>query len=272
MRTGTSSLRRYVIRLAPVFIAIAAVNACGEQTSSKLGDIYENDAQTRRHANPDEIIWTVDFNGCTGSMLSAKYALTASHCSPSSGRKAKSGSALLRAQSADMIVQQVVESSSNHDYAIVEIRWIEGTPPADQKYSPFISTKAEDLKFGKDAEATKLLTVGFPVDKDFDVTYAEGYAKKYSTNSLYYNIGTINGNSGGPVWRAEDHMLVSLTNFGSHAHGQPGWNHNDPENPNAWNGGTAFYKVFAQSETLRRLFPGGNNMYVDDSGNLELLE
>ncbi len=121
---------------------------------------------------------------------------------------------------------------------------------------------------GLDAVATKLDTVGFPIDRQQKVTHAYGFAKKYSGNNLQYNIGSINGNSGGAVWRAEDKMLVSMTNHGPHQYNQPGWRDNNPENPSAWNGGAAMHKVYAQSALLKTLFPNGVNAAADENGDL----
>jgi len=63
-------------------------------------------------------------------------------------------------------------------------------------------------------------------------------------------------------------MLVSMTNFGPHSYNQQGWNNNNPENANAWNGGAAMHKVYAQSALLKTLFPGGINAAVDENGDL----
>jgi hypothetical protein len=63
-------------------------------------------------------------------------------------------------------------------------------------------------------------------------------------------------------------MLISQTNFGTHAYGQSGWNNNNPENPNAWNGGGRMDVIWKQSATLQRVFPSGKNIYTTDDGQL----
>jgi len=256
-----------------LFIALVSatliITGCGgSETTSQLGDIYTNDAETRRDATAEESAWTISLGGCSGSAINAKYILTANHCSPSAGSSYKSGPAVAGRKPADIRAVRVAERNSSLDYAIVEIRWISGTPTEGQKYTPKISISADDLVMGRDDVATKLETVGFPIDRQQRVTHAFGFAKSYSGNNLKYNIGSINGNSGGAVWRFEDKMLVSMTNFGPHAYNQPGWRDNDPENPNAWNGGAAMYKVYAQSALLKRLFPDGINAAVDEAGDL----
>jgi hypothetical protein len=85
---------------------------------------------------------------------------------------------------------------------------------------------------------------------------------------LYYNIGTINGNSGGAVWKWPEMMLVSQTNFGRHSYGQVGWNNNNPEDQNAWNGGSRMDVIYKQSELLKQVFPDGKNKFTDESGRL----
>jgi len=260
---------------------------CGQRRSvtSAPKDIYQNDAATRHEANADEVVWTVfqqEIRGnsiglCTGSMLTSKYLLTANHCDPSPGSHYQTGAALREHAPADLKVVRVVENSNKFDYAIVEVAWTKGVPTEGQKYSPTISTQAEDLVLGRDDVGTPLVTVGFPGDKNLDYPrtgvprayYAAGFAKRYTGNTLEYNIGTINGNSGGAVWREGDHQLVSLTNGGHHNYGESGWNHNDPEDPQAWNSGAALYMAYAQSKTLRAIFPDGVNPLVDADGNLK---
>jgi hypothetical protein len=242
---------------------------CGEtETQSQLGDIYTNDSETRRDATAEETAWTISLGGCSGSAISAKYILTANHCSPAAGKTYKSGPAVAARQAADIRVVRVAERNSSLDYSIVEIDWISGSPTPGQKYTPKISTSVDDLVMGTDDVATKLETVGFPIDRQQKVTHAYGFSKKYNGNNLLYNVGSINGNSGGAVWRSSDKMLVSMTNFGPHAYNQPGWNNNDPENPNAWNGGAAMHKVYQQSMLLKTLFPNGDNAAADDAGDL----
>jgi hypothetical protein len=247
---------------------LTMVGCGGTETKSQLGDIYTNDAETRRDATAEESAWTISLGGCSGSAISAKYILTANHCSPAAGASYKSGPAVAERKPADIRVVRVAERSSSLDYAIVEIRWVSGSPTPGQKYSPKISISADDLVMGLDNVATKIETVGFPIDRQQRVTHAFGFSKRYDGNYLEYNIGSINGNSGGAVWRTEDKMLVSMTNFGPHSYNQPGWRDNNPENPNAWNGGAAMYKVYAQSALLKTLFPDGDNAAADDFGDL----
>lgn len=248
--------------------AVIVTGCGGTETQSQLSDIYTNDRETRRDATADETAWTISLGGCSGSAISAKYILTANHCSPAAGASYKSGPAVAGRKPADIRVVRVAERSSSLDYSIVEIRWVSGSPTPGQKYTPKISTAADDLVMGTDAVATKLETVGFPIDRQQRVTHAYGFSKRYGGNNLYYNVGSINGNSGGAVWRSSDKMLVSLTNSGPHAYNQPGWNNNNPENANAWNSGAAMYKVYAQSALLKRLFPGGVNAAADEHGDL----
>ena len=256
-------------------LALLLGSACGGKGAedSKLGDIYKNDVQTRHKATPEERAWVVNVGGCSGSMLNAKLLLTANHCQPQVGARYTTGAASNVGRSQDLVVERVAEANSQIDFSIVEVKWQSGAPTPGQKYTPFISTKASDLVFGRDGVGSKLFTVGFPVDKNsWGATYAEGYAKKYEDNYMLYNVGSINGNSGGAVWRAQDKMLVGQTNFGPHSHGQPGWDNNEPENPAAWNGGGAMYKALQASATLRDIFPNGNNRFVDDNGNLEAFD
>jgi hypothetical protein len=167
----------------------------------------------------------------------------------------------------DLTVVAVKEAWANFDSDIVEISWKREDSRWRQRYSPKIQTKESEITLGRDGTATELFTVGFPADKK-GVTYAKGYAKRQGTLMLDYNVGSINGNSGGAVWTSDDYMLVSQTNHGIHSLGQRGWNNNDPENPGAWNGGPRMDLLYAKSATLQSIFPNGVNPNVSFEGYL----
>ena len=249
-------------RLIPFFALLAGCGASGAKTS-QTQDIYTNDGQTRHHATVAEVVWTVWVNGCAGIALNDQYVMTANHCQPMAGMKLTTGVGLLHGQVNDMSVDAVPESSATLDYAIAKVSWAAGTPTAGQGYPPSVATKVDDVVLGKDGVGTELETVGFPVDLQQQATTSIGYAKQYQDTNLYYDVGIINGNSGGGVWRVEDHMLVSLANHGPHEFNEAGWNNNNPEDPNAWNFGAAIYQVYAQSALLQQLFPNGHNASLD---------
>ncbi len=121
---------------------LTMVSCGGTDSQSQLGDIYTNDAETRRDATAEETAWTISLGGCSGSAISAKYILTANHCSPAAGASYKSGPAVAGGKPSDIKAVRVAERNSSLDYAIVEIRWVSGSPTAGQKYSPKISTVA----------------------------------------------------------------------------------------------------------------------------------
>lgn len=229
-------------------------------------DIFTNDSSTRRIPNKEELKWTVKHSkGCTASMLSKKYLITANHCTPKAGDAYTSGACLAVKCTNDITAVRVVENYPDLDVSIVEIKWLRNDTMRAQRYSPQIQTKASEVTTGKGTTGSKIFTVGFPGDKNA-ATYAVGYAKALQGNSLKYNIGTINGNSGGPVWKTDDYTLVSLTNNGPHVLGSPGWKGNDPENPQAWNAGPQMYKVYSQSKTLQNIFDQGLNRDVTWDG------
>ncbi|MCX6117122.1 MAG: trypsin-like serine protease [Proteobacteria bacterium] len=252
------------------FTIVAAFVSCGQQsTMSTTKDIYTNDKETRTLANQEQLQWTVQLQGCSGSLLNPTTLITANHCSPRTGQKYKTGLAAAANKIADLKATKILESNSNLDYALVQVEWISSEYMKVQKYSPLIQTKPEDIATGTDTDpnTTALFTVGYPTDKK-GAHYAVGFAKKLDAKNLEYNIGTINGNSGGSVWKTQDKMLVSSTNVGPHSYGQSGWNNNNPENPRAWNGGTRMDVIYAQSKTLKGIFPEGKNPLVNESGEL----
>lgn len=253
-----------------VSIGLLILSGCGQRESeSEFQDIYRNDALTRRTATSLEAAWTVSLGGCTGSMLSETRLLTANHCQPRAGANYTSGAALAAGKRLDLKAVRVLEASSKYDYSIVEVSWTNDSYKLVQRYTPFIQTKDSDIKTGLDsnAETSRLITIGFPTDKR-TVQYATGFAKRQKLTTLLYNIGTINGNSGGAVWKVPEMMLVSQTNFGPHSYGQPGWNNNDPENSNAWNGGGRMDSIYSQSSVLKDMFPEGKSRFADENGEL----
>jgi V8-like Glu-specific endopeptidase len=265
----TTTISRMLLALA----CISATAACTDGGSgSDTNDIFRQDAgdgngNARRHkATAAEMLWTVSMGGCTGHLLSPDYMMTAAHCTPAANARYRSGSAIAKGQtSTDITVQQVVELDPTLDYAIMKISWAAGAMPKDQRFPPLVATDPSDVVTGTGpSDGDALFTVGFPGDKTstWGVTYAEGFAKEKAGDKLVYNIGIINGNSGGGVWRKKDNMLVSLTNGGPHVLGAFGWDTSDVADANAWNYGVGMWNVYAASATLRDIFPNGRNRYA----------
>lgn len=243
----------------------------GEGPDSRTDDIFREDqgdpqrGNARRHpATEDERLWTINMGGCTGHLLAPEYMMTANHCSPRAGARYTSGYALGTGGRSDVTVAQVVEANAQLDYVILKITWT-GTYPEAQKFPPLVATKASDVAVGAGAtQGDELFTVGFPGDKSstWGATYAEGRAKAVEDQLLVYNIGIINGNSGGGVWKKSDRMLVSLTNGGPHALGQAGWDTAGASDSANWNFGTAMWQIYAASRTLKDIFPGGRSRFT----------
>lgn len=243
--------------------------------ASDTNDVFSQDAASgdgnaRRHrASDDQRLWTIRMNGCTGALIAPELMLTANHCQPRSGERYTSGAALAVGQRNDIVVTQVVEASEQLDYAIVAIKWLGGVKK-NQRFPPTIATSQGDVSMStSEGQGDEIFTVGFPGDKSgtWGATYAEGQAKDSEPGVIAYNIGTINGNSGGSVWRKRDHMLVGMTNAGPRRLGQAEWNTGDMNNARHWNFGAAMWDVYATSATLRATFPGGKNRYATDTGS-----
>lgn len=234
-------------------------------------DIFNNDNITRTQAVANDLRWvvavTMGGSACTGSMLSPKYVLTAHHCGARAGQTYTSGGCLELGCRGDLEAVRVVETYSSFDSTILEVRWKRKDSRWRQRYAPRVQTSQDEVTTGRDGEGTELFTVGFPADKEQPM-HALGYAKSRSGNNLQYNVASINGNSGGAVWKRDDYTLVSQTNHGPHQLGQPGWKNNDPEDSRAWNGGPQMHLVYQQSATLKSIFPGGVNTNVSVEGYL----
>jgi hypothetical protein len=232
-----------------------------------LDDIFNNDAQTRHAATKAEVAWTVNVSGCSGSMVRPDVVLTANHCEPRSGSTYTSGGCLAVGCRGDLRATRVLECDDTLDYCFVEVKAAREDAMDAQRFIPLVLTEESQLKVGRDGEGAALFTVGFPGDKH-QAMHAVGFAKKFSSQSLYYNIGVINGNSGGAVWTASDYRLVTLTNFGAHQLGEPGWDDNDPEDERVWNGGPRVDAIYQHSAKMRELFPDGKNPKADATGKL----
>jgi V8-like Glu-specific endopeptidase len=249
-------------------LAIAGGCGTGVTADSRAKDLFtEDQSSTRRHkATADEAMWAIDMNGCTGHLVSPDYMMSANHCQPRAGVRYTSGAAMAQGQQDDITVTSVEEASATLDYAIMRIRWANGTMPKEQRFPALIATKASDVKMSTaHGGGDDVFTTGFPGDKT-DATYSEGHLKQAGSGHLFYDMGIINGNSGGGVWRKSDHMLVSLTNGGQMVLGQPGWDQASADDPNRWNFGPAMWQVYAASRRLQDIFPSGHNRYSGADG------
>jgi hypothetical protein len=267
-RTIKDEQMRFLNSVLAILLAFSAVSCRNWGSAAK--DIFteDNKAERRHKATKEELLWTVYLGGCTGSLLSPKYLITANHCSPQAGTNYTSGSALANGRNQDdMQAVKVVEANAALDYAIVEYQW-KGEAPKDQRMSPSVAVSQSDVVYSSQSgQGDEIFSVGFPTDKfdSWGATYAQGQLKSLENGKLVYNMGIINGNSGGAVWRKKDNMLVSLTNNGSHAFGQEGWNNNDIDDPNAWNWGSAMWEIYGRSKILKEIFPDGKNKFLVES-------
>lgn len=248
--------------------------ACRPLKNSVLHDIYLEDkssqasGNSRRHAaSADEILWTVHVAGCSGILLNPRYVLTADHCGTKVGDRLRTGWSILTRGAQDLEVTAVSETSANLDYRVLAVRWL--TPiPQTIPYPPRVATSPDDIFSSTDADqGDELFTVGFPDDRAnvWASTYAEGQAKAAKASQLFFNVGVINGNSGGGVLKKETQMLVSLANGGRRSLGQPGWDQADKEDSLTWNYGTGLWAIYSQSTLLQSLFPDGVNAHYADA-------
>ena len=266
--------RTMTLTASSLMLAAASFVSCAKTQDSETKDIFKEDigdqstGNARRHpATAEEKLWTINMSGCTGHLISPDYLMSANHCSPRAGARYKSGYSDAKGLKSDIAVTELVESSAALDFAIMKITWTNGYPK-DQKFPPLIATKSSDVNFSRDTgSGDELFTVGYPQDKfnSWGATYAEGRAKVMSGNRFYYDIGIINGNSGGGVWRKSDKMLVSLTNGGAHAFGQAGWDNANISSSSNWNFGPPIWSVYESSKILKDIFPEGKNRFAKTS-------
>lgn len=248
--------------------------ACVPRSKSELKNIYTVDeandprGNSRRHsASEAEAVWTVDSPCGTSILLDAFHLMTAAHCKPEVGQKSTSGLRMLSGKGEDLIVRKIIESSSELDYAIMEVEWLQPMP-SEQKFPPFIAIDPNEVltdeNYGSNADF--IFSVGFPIDKAnvWPVTYAEGLARHIYNNTLLYDIGVINGNSGGGILKKDNNMLIGVVSKGNKVFDEAGWNKNDVSDPNSWNLLTPTWEIYKVSPVLQALYPKGKHHQLAD--------
>lgn len=240
------------------------------RSTSALKDIYSADAidESRRHeANAQEVNWTIKAVSCSAILLSPTLVLSAKHCNLKAGDKLRSGWSVYTRGKIDLQVTELLESNAILDFAIAKVKFTSPMSSA-QTFPPFIAMSPEELYASKGKnEGDRLFSVGFPDDKDkvWNVTYAEGQLKTQEPNRIHFNIGIINGNSGGGILKKENSMLVGIAVGGSKSFNENGWNQNSLDDPAAWNYGTPTWAIYKASQVLRDQFPDGRNKYFGGS-------
>jgi V8-like Glu-specific endopeptidase len=257
--------RSWHLSLSGALVLLSLNGGCKPITSpSLLKNIYKADSEdpSRRHkANERELKWTVKLGGCSGVLLSPLLLITAHHCKVKPGMRGTSGSAIANRGPADLTITQIMDESAALDYVIAAFS-LQEPLPSDQTFPPYIATRSEDVYMSlKNGEGETAFTVGFPEDKSrsWRGTYAEGQMKGFDKNRLFFNIGVINGSSGGGLLKKENFMLVGITTGGSKTFQEEGWNNSSLDNPENWNFGTPSWLIYADSKTLREQFPEGSN-------------
>ena len=246
--------------------ALHALSCKPMMSASALKNIYSADEsdQTRRHeATANEVTWTVRATGCSGTLLTPTLVLTANHCKLRSGARLKSGWSVHTDGPVDLVVQEVLEANPILDYAIASVKFTHPMP-SNQTFPPYIATKPSDLYSSEFADqGERIFTVGFPDDKsrEWRATYAEGQLKYQEDYKIFFNVGVINGNSGGGILKKENFMLAGIAVGGSKAYREAGWDNNSIDDAKNWNYGTSTWAIYKVSRILQEQFPEGRNKY-----------
>lgn len=264
---------RKALVLTSIFVLISM--SCKQNlTDSFLKDVYRIDigkdgkGTVRRHeAGLQEINWTIRAPGCSGILLNPSLVLTASHCKLAAGATLSSGFAVATRSEPDIVVESVVEQNRSLDYSIVSVKWTRPMP-SQQTFPPWIAIEPEQVFASQLKDQGDLLfSVGFPDDKarQWSGTYSQGQAKTIEGSRMTFNIGLINGNSGGAVLKKDNLMLVAIAIGGNKRFGEAGWDQADADNPKDWNFGTTTWAIYNTSKALQKAFPNGRNEFLKDS-------
>ena len=250
-------------------VFVLVVSACRHTESSKSQVTAVYRGHERRDTTPEENRWFINFGGASGVLLSARYVLTAEHVC-----KLLSRGSLPQERTPSFSVVRIIERSSNetgYDYCIAEIAWLTPRLPESVRFPVRIWTDVSEVTVGADNLATKVVTYGFPNEgiRNGAATHSAGYAKNLIKNEgvatfLEFNADAYGGNSGGPVYREHDRLLVSIVSGMRRA---PRYEFDvDPSNPDSWNWGPALYELVPKSPIFQSIFASGTNSFADQDG------
>ncbi|NRA68512.1 MAG: trypsin-like peptidase domain-containing protein [Pseudobacteriovorax sp.] len=198
--------------------------------------------------------------------LTARYGITARHVT----LDRYSGFALT--DSTPFTIKKVIESYEDLDIAVIEYAWPYDQPPKNLSYVRSYA-RLDELSY-QSSSATEIVTMGFPADRQKKATIALGFLKDYKTvdpfsvDHLYFNAGAAPGQSGGPIFQADNQVLVGVLTGGPHAPWQPEFTNNNPEDSLSWNWGILFADVVDRSPLLQEIFINGINRFVNSDGTL----
>jgi hypothetical protein len=178
--------------------------------------------------------------------------MSAAHCGVVKGAKFKSA-----VDGTGLTVKKIIEQDGALDYFVALVEW-DGAMPSAQRHTQRLITSKEDVQVAAAADDA-LYAVGYPGDKTttWGATFSAGKLREATDTTIKFDVGIINGNSGGALRRQSDDALVGLTNNGRKNFGEDGWDKADVDNSVHWNSGSASWAIYAKSAVLQRLFPGG---------------
>jgi hypothetical protein len=255
-----------------IILALTAIAFSGCRSSNKSApkDTFVNDHETRRPLTPEESRWIVNLGNMTAIPLTGNLLLTNDHVAG----VARQGYALNEKRTPFAIVRTLEFSPVEEmDYALVEVYWAGGKPPAELAYIDKLMM-TDQLTYGQDGQGTLLETFGFPSDRGGEPTYATGYAKEFVNDEqfkgfIFHNMGAATGNSGSPIFPAGSKVLAGMNSGGPHSPDQPQFSNNDLEDYYAWNWGPAAFEMYKRSQVLQSIFDAsGDNRFVNSDNTL----
>ncbi len=253
---------------------IFIVLGCKARTPDSTLNEYIYKDRVRRDPTSNEFSQFVSLNGSSGVLLSPKWLMVTNHQCDSWKKDGFFAPIIRQHSTNDMLIALApVERSSldgGYDYCLVEVAGFKSGMKIQFPKSIWVSEEQVSIK---STGGDMLYSLGFPSDNErmSKPTYSNGAARNLILNDnkatfLEFDVSGTKGNSGGPIYRQSDGMLVSIVSGSKRGAFAPEYAEQD--DPRTWSWGPALFEVIKSSKILQDIFPEGKNRFISTSGEV----